>query len=353
MSSGSAAGPAWAVAPFPTSYAPDDLTLWLARAAAPTVTLAEKEARIGAGESYGHFLTPEAAPTALQQATYQQTLDRNGPAIAADLKGLARQLEQHAGGHPLTLVSLARAGFPVGILLQRELRRRGLETVHGGLSIIRGVGLDRTALQQLLQARPGSRVVFVDGWTGKGSIRTTLRRSLDGSGVAPTLAALYDPAGVADLAGSHHDRLLPHAVLNATVSGLLSRTFLRPDGTHAAERLDHLEPWDVSRTYVDALDTRVQQAEASAVPANRPVHAPDRAVQLARALGCTDPHRAKPSVGEATRVFLRRRPARLVLQAHTPDTRHLNELAQQHGVPVTLCPELPYATMALIEGDDA
>ena len=53
-----------------TSYSPSDIRLLIGAAPAPTVSLGEKEARIAAGESYGHFLTPEAAPTDLQTATY-------------------------------------------------------------------------------------------------------------------------------------------------------------------------------------------------------------------------------------------------------------------------------------------
>lgn len=330
-----------------TSYDPADIRLLIAAAAPPQVSLDEKEARIAAGESYGHFLTPEAAPSLLQTQTYSGALDRSGPVIASALTGLAAQLA--ALGPTITLVSLARAGFPVGIVLHRLLRRRGLDSVHFGVCIVRGAGLDMRALRRVLAERPASSVVFVDGWTGKGSILDTLRGSLAGQEVQPRLAALYDPAGVADLAGSFGDVLLPHAALNATVSGLVSRTFLTPRG-HAADHMGHLAAHDVSGAYLDALDALCRRAAPLPAPTHRPDKPADLALHVARLYGCTDAHRAKPGIGEATRVFLRRRPGALVLRASTPDTAHLETMAQGAGVPVHLHPGLPYAAMTLIAG---
>jgi len=336
-----------------TSYRAADLRLLIGAAPAPLVSLHDKERRIAAGESYGHFLTPEAAPTPLQTDTYRRALHRNGPAIASALLGLAEQLE--GLGESVTLVSLARAGFPVGVVLHRLLTARGTDSAHFGLSIVRGVGLDLTALDTVLAERPAGSVVFVDGWTGKGSILGTLRGSLAGHAVRPRLAALYDPAGVADFAGSHADLLLPHAALNATVSGLVSRTFLpgRPPersapAAHAADYLRALEPHDLSAAYVDALTALCTDASPLTSPGPRPAEAARRAFDIARQYGCTDPHLAKPGVGEATRVFLRRRPGTLIVRASTPDTAHLETLAREAGVPVFTDPALPYAAMSLI-----
>ncbi|GGJ80669.1 cysteine protease StiP domain-containing protein [Deinococcus aquiradiocola] len=335
-----------------SSYAQGDLRLLIAAGEAPTVTLAEKESRIAAGESYGHFLTPEAPPSDLQTATYRDALQRNGPHVAAALLGLAAQLQARAAGGSVTLVSLARAGFPAGVLLHRLLSRSGVDSAHYGLSIVRGVGLDLHALALLLRERDAGSVVFVDGWTGKGSILETLRGSLAGHVVRPTLAALYDPAGVATLAGSFEDRLLPHAALNATVSGLVSRTFLTRDaaarGLHAAEHLHALHAHDVSAAYVNALDTLTRSAHALPVPQDRPHDPASAALAIAAQYGCRDPHLAKPGIGEATRVFLRRRPAALVVRASTQDTHHLEVMARDAGLPVHLHPDLPYAAMSLI-----
>ena len=327
------------------SYAAADIRLLIGAARAPQVSLQEKEARIAAGESYGHFLTPEQAPTDLQTATYYAALSRNGPAIASALLRLAHQLA--ALGQTVTLVSLARAGFPVGVLLHRLLLRRGLDSAHYGVSIVRGVGLDMAALETVVAERPASSVLFVDGWTGKGSILDTLTASLEGHATRPRLAALFDPAGVAEFVGSHADLLLPHAALNATISGLVSRSFLTGKG-HAAAYLHHLQAHDLSTAYIDALDELCRAAVPLPSPGPRPQRPAAQAFAIARHYGCTDPHRAKPGVGEATRVFLRRQPAALVLRASTPDTAHLETLAHAGNIPVHVEPTLPYAAMSLI-----
>ncbi|ADV68778.1 cysteine protease StiP family protein [Deinococcus maricopensis] len=329
-----------------STYAPGDVTVLIADRPAPEVTLHEKEARIAAGESYGHFLTPETPPSALQERTFEDALARNGTRVAGDVRRLADTLHAELGG-TLTLVSLARAGTPVGAVLHRELTRRGADVTHATLSVIRGVGLDLPALARATAHRPAGSVVFVDGWTGKGSITQELQRSLAGHAVAPRLAVLSDPAGVATFTATHDDYLLPHAALNATVSGLLSRTYLHGDA-HAATRLTHLAPFDRTRAYVDALDALVQTTPPGSPPGAAP-HAPvQTALDLARAFGARDPHKVKPSIGEATRVFLRRRPAALVLRALTPDTAHLHALADAHGVPVHVAAHLPYAALALV-----
>ena len=55
-----------------------------------------------------------------------------------------------AARQPPVLVSLARAGTPVGILMRRWAQQvHGLDLPHYTMSIVRGVGLDQTALRYL------------------------------------------------------------------------------------------------------------------------------------------------------------------------------------------------------------
>ena len=75
-------------------------------------------------------------------------------------------------------------------------------------------------------------IAFIDGWTGKGVIARELEQSVKGfnskfnSEVSSDLHVLSDPGGFAAVAGTRLDYLLPNAMLNATVSGLISRSFL-------------------------------------------------------------------------------------------------------------------------------
>jgi len=234
------------------SYLASDVTVLLNivdKDAVDDVPVSQKEALIQSGQRhYSDMLTLEQAPTAMHEQLYRQALAQGGERAATDIAHLAHTLRdvfQHnvSNEHPLVLVSLVRAGLPIGVLLQRALSDTDssyyLPSIHYGISIIRDRGLDLAALQMLLDAYPNSPIVFVDGWTGKGAIYKELARSLDvfndtahpsfanifhqGANVIPLLT-LADPAGVAWLAASAEDWLIPSGLLNSTVSGLISRS---------------------------------------------------------------------------------------------------------------------------------
>lgn len=345
----------------------EDVTVLLTTENIPRlVTVAEKEALLRAGHSYGELLTPEAPPSDLQQRTYTEALARRGPQTAALLATLAYDLHAHYGSEAV-LVSLARAGTPVGCALRRLGQRWGLDWPHYTVSIIRGVGLDAVALGHIRAAHGGRPLVFIDGWTGKGSIFQTLKASLP-NGCPPRLAVLSDPAGVALHVGTYADVLLPHAALNSTICGLLSRTFLPKveGGQHGARLEEKLRPYDVSVAYLEALgklcDSFAPPTDAAATGGlaeareaagltERPrPQDPFAAVwKEAQLRGAEDPHLVKPSVGEATRVFLRRRPAALwVRDPAAADVQHLVAMAETAGVDTVCMPELPYQATALI-----
>ena len=142
---------------------------------------------------------------------------------------------------PILLVSLARAGIAAGILLKWYLGTYyHADAAHYAVSIIRGRGIDRNAMRYLLARYEPRRLLFVDGWIGKGAILKELQKEMDAyPGVSPQLAVLADPARVTELYGTREDILIPSSCLNSTVSGLISRTFLRsdiigPDDFHGA-----------------------------------------------------------------------------------------------------------------------
>lgn len=313
------------------------------------MTRAEKEALIGGGVSYGELLEREEAPSDIQQQAYGDALTRTGARLGAQLASLAAHLARDGG--PVTLVSLPRAGLPVGAVLVRVLRAWSVDAEHHSVSIVRGVGVDRVALDAVVARRGMPGLAFVDGWTGKGSIRDTLRQTLLGHPAAQApLAVVSDPAHAADLAATFDDALLPHAALNSTVSGLLSRTFLVDGGRHGAVTWGHLAAQDVTNAYLDTL-TRLTLA---AMPTPLPTHptGPDPAalaLELARVPGQPfDANKVKPSVGEATRVFLRRHPARLLVRrGEDPEVAHLLALAAVGDVPVEVVPTLPYRAVAV------
>ncbi len=354
---------------FSGSYAADDVAFLLTPIEMPPTDVATKERLIQSGRAhYSELLAPEHAPDASYLELFDAAFDRNKHRLARDVAALAHALvaETPDGG---VLVSLARAGTPIGVLLRRALARLGVDAPHYSVSIIRDRGIDARALDHIRAAHPDRRWHLVDGWTGKGAIARELRRALAdydaarGTTTDPRPVVLADLAGVARLAASADDYLIPSAILNGTISGLVSRTVLNadhlgPDDFHGCVVLDHLAPHDRTRWFVDALDPLVAAALAE-TPAARWTD-PDRAACAARSerlmatlavrYGITDRHRIKPGIGEATRAVLRRMPDRvLVADPAAADTAHLVHLAEQRGAPVDVVAELPYGAVTLIQ----
>lgn len=354
------------------SYEPDDVT-WLLQdlaGAALEADTADRERAIQLeGANYAESLPVEYVPSDGYEALYRDALDRSAARIA-EAVGIVTELILRGRSRPV-LVSLARAGTPIGILVRRWAEvHHGLRLPHYTASIVRGVGVDETALRWLAAHHDPSQVVFVDGWTGKGAITRELTEALDrfaasdGVRFPDDLAVLADPAGCTPLHGTRDDYLVPSACLNSTVSGLVSRTVrnptLTPDGTfHGAKQYRDLAPRDHSRAFVaaiadrfDAVRDRVDAVVATgATEGSRVVDW--RGMRTVEAIGAEfgidDLHLVKPGVGETTRVLLRRVPWQvLVRDPDDLDIAHVVALARERGVPVLTRPDLAYSCVGLI-----
>ena len=368
------------------SYLASDVTVLLDivnKDAIADVPVHQKEALIQSGQRhYSDMLTLENAPTAMHEQLYQQALAQGTTRTATDIANLAYTLhhifqQTVSTERPLILVSLVRAGLPIGVLLQRTLADAdssyALPSVHYGISIIRDRGLDTVALQMILDAHPESPIIFVDGWTGKGAIYQELARSLDafsdpnhpnfanifhqGENVIPLLT-LADPAGVAWLAASEEDWLIPSGLLNSTVSGLISRSlYTEPQsGLHRSVFYDNLVAVDHSLAFVEqidstrrALSTSPQYLQTFEQPRYQTADLID---MLAAEYDISNRNRIKPTIAEATRAILRRDPERILLAtADHPDTVLLRHLCSERDINITVLGAkiLPYQAITLIK----
>jgi hypothetical protein len=334
---------------FSGSYDADDVTFLLKPVDLPTTPVAEKEAAIQSGRRhYSEMIAPEAVPSARYLALYQAALARNGDRLADDVAALAAHLASRRPGREIVIVSLARAGTPIGVLLVRTLRAWGHAAHHYSISIVRDRGIDLAALAHIAERHDPVDAVFVDGWTGKGAIAGELRRSLAGRphGFAPLLAVVTDPAGRADIAAGGDDYLIASGLLNGIVSGLVSRSilndrFVGEGDFHACVLYPQHAHADLSRTFVDALAPRAAAAVPRAIgdhAARRPSLAADCAAMLSAVCAraeTNDVNRIKPGIAEATRALLRRVPERvLVRDAHDEDVAHIVQLADEASIRV-------------------
>ncbi|MCM9079358.1 MULTISPECIES: phosphoribosyltransferase [Streptomyces] len=350
-----------------SSYAPEDVG-WLLQdfsgveLEAPTE---EREEAIQAGGAhYAESLPVEYQPSPQYQELYGSALAASAARVARAVGTVTETVLAERSPSPV-LVSLARAGTPVGVLMRRWARaRHGLDLPHYAVSIVRGRGIDANALRWLAAHHDPADVVFVDGWTGKGAITRELREALaEFEGFNPEIVVLADPGSCVDTYGTREDFLIPSACLNSTVSGLISRTVLRSDlvgpaDFHGAKFYRELAGADVSVAFVDTVAAHFDEVADAVDEEVKELLAADRtptwegwaAVErISEEYGIHDVNLVKPGVGETTRVLLRRVPWKILAQRGAgADLDHVRLLAEQRGVPVEEVDGLPYTCVGLI-----
>ncbi|MFJ7236232.1 phosphoribosyltransferase [Streptomyces olivaceus] len=356
-----------------SSYAPDEVG-WLLQDLSDVTLEAPTEEREEAiqrgGAHYAESLPVEYQPSEQYQQLFHAALGTSAARLARAVGAVTEVVLTERSPRPV-LVSLARAGTPVGILMRRWAHfRHGLDLPHYAVSIVRGRGIDANALRWLAEHHDPADVVFVDGWTGKGAITRELAAALrdfedtDGvTGFDPEIAVLADPGSCVRTYGTRDDFLIPSACLNSTVSGLISRTVLRadlvgPHDFHGAKFYRELAGADLSPAFLDAVSARFPDATDAVDAQAKELLSADRAPtwegwaaveRISEEYGIHDVNLVKPGVGETTRVMLRRVPWKVLARAGAgADLDHVRLLAEQRGVPVEEVDDLPYTCVGLI-----
>lgn len=342
-----------------TSYRPEDVTFLLTDLTGKLepMTAEQRERNIQSGQHYSSMLPAESAPSDEYMRVYRDLMRVSAKQNADAIARLAT-LIIGAHGKTVVLVSLARAGTPVGILLKHYIKKRfGVDVPHYSISIIRGIGIDKNAMSYILENHLAKDIVFVDGWTGKGAITKQLHEALrEYPGIDKGLAVVADPAGVAHYYGTRNDIPIPCSCLNSVVSGLISRTIVRddllgPTDYHGAVYMEHLEQYDVSNQYVEEIEWlfNYQLDVGFNEPSEDGWHEAER---IAKQYGVSDINFVKPSIGEATRVLLRRVPDRVLLaKAYYGSTilEPILTLAKEKNVPVEWVDLKSYRAIGIIK----
>lgn len=302
----------------------------------------ERERLIQSGRHYCEMLPIEYRPSEKYMQAYKEAMQVFSKSTAIAIGRLGDKIVNQRG-KDVVLVSLARAGIPIGILLKRYLKwKYQIDCKHYSISIIRGKGIDQNAMNYILDRHKPEQLLFVDGWIGKGAILKELKKDLEEfPGVSSDLAVVADPANITHLCGTHDDILIPSSCLNCTVSGLISRTFLRDDiikehDFHGAVFYQELEADDLSYQFIDAIQSQfeLENNDSNRVPTSNGV---DEVMKIAEEYEIEDINLIKPGIGETTRVLLRRVPWKVLIDKEYKNDlslQHIVRLAEEKNVPI-------------------
>lgn len=355
------------------SYDDNDVQFLLQEVVNPVEKLStiEREEKIQSGTHYSMMLPIESEPTAQYMEIYHTLLRENADKMALYTGVLAEQIWRKHQNKEWVIVSLARAGTPIGILVKRYIQfAYQADVPHYTISILRGRGIDEVALDYIAQQHPGKSIQFVDGWTGKGAISKELIQACrqynkrTDHHISADLAVLADPGYCAAIFGTRQDLVIPSACLNSTVSGLVSRTLLNEKlmdttGFHGAKTYEHLKHMDESQEFITAIvqffPVQQKQVEKQLEIVLRENHelswlgAKDVAI-LQQQYGISKSEFVKPGVGETTRVLLRRVPWKIVVNRQaTIDLSHIYHLAQEKNIPIEYNDDMIYSCCGLIK----
>ena len=317
----------------------------------------EREKLIQSGKHYSEMLPIEYVPTEKYMKVYYEALESYSKTVAEAVGKLSDKIIENKG-REVVLVSLARAGIPIGILVKRYIRYKySIDVPHYSISIIRGRGIDDNAMKFLLGKYRPEQLLFVDGWIGKGAILNELKKDIEAyKGVSSDIAVIADPANVTELCGTHEDILIPSSCLNSTVSGLVSRTFLRSDiigkdDFHGAVYYGELADSDLSYDFINAIEKEfsMENNDDGIVIEGQGI---DEVREIGKVFGVDDINLIKPGIGEATRVLLRRGPWKVLIDQRykgDPQLGHLVRLAEEKNVPVEYYPLTHYKCCGIIK----
>ncbi|MHB8075124.1 cysteine protease StiP family protein [Desulfosporosinus fructosivorans] len=331
-----------------------------------------REKNVQSGGHYSEMLPIEYEPTKEYLDLFHQTLQESASKVAEGV-GIVAESILKRNGPKMVLVSLARAGTPIGVLIKRYLLEvHGLDLPHYSISIIRGRGIDENAILYILQNHPDSKIQFIDGWTGKGAITSVLSQACTefkvkyGYELDDDLAVLADPGYCVKTFGTREDYLIPSACLNSTVSGLVSRTVFRTDligenEFHGVRFYQELLKEEVSNLFVDTISAEFKTLglrhsgdDANDDQVDDEVEVTWQGLKALKRIqetfGITDINFIKPGIGETTRVLLRRLPERILVdRIDNPNLKHILLLANDKGVPVEEYPDLTYSCCGLVK----
>lgn len=353
---------------FSGSYREGDVTFLLKQIKMENESVEEKEKKIQSGEKhYSEMISKEYEPSESYIKMFHKAFNDNKAIFASDITALSYNIEKKGD---IVLVSLARAGTPIGVLIKRTIEELYSRKVpHYSISIIRDRGIDEIALKYITDKHPTSEIIFIDGWTGKGVINRELKfyvkefNTKYNLNISDNLYVVSDIAGKADFSVTNNDYLIPSSALNSTISGLVSRSILNSDfigenDFHGCIYYEEFKKSDLSQWFINEMLDVIKNTYTSTQEFGNLIH-PNKKLQMKintfmdnmkLEYGITNINYIKPGIGETTRVLLRRLPYAIILKnINSPETEHLKVLSLEKGIKLIENADLPYKALGIIK----
>lgn len=321
----------------------------------------EKEKNIQAGVNYSEMITEEAPIENDINQIFEKILYNNADKLACYVGIVAEQIYMR-GQKDCVIVSLARAGSPIGAIIKRYIKfKYNIELPHYSISIIRGRGIDKNALNYIRMQHPKAIITFIDAWTGKGSISRELRKAIaeynieNNTTISSDLAVLADPARLSVIAGTNRDVCIPNACLNSTISGLVSRTILNEQyishkDFHGAVRYDHLSNIDMTNHFLNIIENSFSVKNEMPIDCKRDSCVNIILDKIKLDFPNIDINKVKLSIGESSRALIRRKPYKvLVKNIDNPDLSFVLYLAKKKNVDIVIYDTMDYECITLIQ----
>lgn len=355
---------------FSGSYLEEDVMFLLKKIEIKELDIVEKEALIQSGKKhYSEMISPEYQPTKEYIDIFYNALSLNEEKFIRDVFYLAKKISLKKD---FVIVSLARAGTPIGVLLKRILKKYfNLDINHYSVSIIRDRGIDKNAIKYIVENNKNSELVFIDGWTGKGVISQELENSIkefnieNKTNISSNLYVVTDISGKAYFSSSFDDYLIPSSVLNSTVSGLVSRTIFNTDycnknDFHACKYYDNLKESDFSLFFIDTILNSIEKNYKilekielneidNSIKKELSIKTDKFISELMNEYKITNKNYIKPGIGETTRVLLRRSPELIFLKnLSSSENKHLLFLSKNRSITIIENQNMPYNSLGII-----
>lgn len=348
---------------FSGSYNSEDVEFLVTQIDIEFTDIKTKEQNIKDGMHYSQMLSPEYEPSKDYLELFYSSLDSSKLRLANNILTLAKYISNQKN---VVLVSLLRAGTPIGVLVKRGLKEIFNQDVpHYSISIIRDREIDNKALDYIIDKHPNANIVFIDGWTGKGVIKSELDKFValynqnNNTNISSKLHVLADIAGKADVSATNDDYFIPSSALNSTVSGLVSRSILDKKYTnqnqfHGVKFYKEYRDSDLSKFFIDTIMKEMHLIEniSDVIGKNLSLakQTEEYIATLQDRFSIKHINHIKPGIAESARVLLRRDPYLIIIKdINSPDITHIKQLAMEKDIKVIEDKNLPYSVVGIIK----